>query len=312
MFKKLGPGCSNGKVLKSFDTSGFILTEIAYSARSMLSEHSHENAHFCFVLQGTYTESHKKQQMECEPFTLTFRPPGEVHEDTFHNQEVQVFTIEIPPRWMERLQQDSIYLARSINFQGGFIIRLSERLVKEFHRMDTGAGLIIEGLTLEIMAETARRSAQNIEPTIPYWLKRARDLLHARFAEHLTLEIMAETARHSAQSVEQTIPHWLRRAKDLLHARFNENLTLEQIAREVGVHPVHLASVFRQKYHCTVGEYTRQLKIDYACREIAKGETPLAIIALEAGFANQGHFSSTFKRLTGFTPASYRNSFRQS
>ena len=273
MFKKLGPGCSNGKVLKSFDTSGFILTEIAYSARSTLSEHSHENAHFCFVLQGTYTESHKKQQMECGPFTLTFRPPGEVHEDTFHNQEVQVFTIEIPPRWMERLQQDSIYLAHSINFQGGFITRLSERLVKEFHRMDTGAGLIIEGLTLELMAETARRSAQNTGPTIPHWLKQARDLLHARFAEHLTLE---------------------------------------QIASEVGVHPIHLASVFRQKYHCTVGEYTRQLRIDYACREIAKGETPLAIIALEAGFAHQGHFSSTFKRLTGYTPASYRNSFRQS
>jgi AraC family transcriptional regulator len=196
-----------------------------------------------------------------------------VHEDRFNNQEVQVFTIEIPPRWMERLQQDSIYLAHSINFQGGFITRLSERLVKEFHRMETGAGLIIEGLTLEMMAEAARHSAQNTERAIPCWLKQAKELLHARFAEHLTLN---------------------------------------QIASEVGVHPIHLASVFRQKYRCTVGEYIRQLRIDYACREIVKGETPLAMIALDAGFANQGHFSSTFKRLTGFTPASYRNSFRQS
>jgi AraC family transcriptional regulator len=272
MFKKLGPGCSNGKVLKSFDTSGFIMTKIAYPARSRLLEHSHENAHFCFVLQGAYTEFHNKQRMECAPFTLTFRPPGEVHEDKFHNQEVQVFTIEIPPRWIERLQQDSIYLARSINFQGGFITRLSERLVKEFHRMEMGAGLIIEGLTLEIMAETAR---------------------------------------HSAQHTERTIPRWLKQAKDLLHARFNEHLTLDEIAGAVGVHPIHLASVFRQKYHCTVGEYIRQLRIDYACREITEGKTPLAIIALEAGFANQGHFSSTFKRLTGLTPAAYRNSFRQ-
>jgi AraC family transcriptional regulator len=272
MFKTLRPGCSNGKVLKSFDTSGFIMTEIAYSAQSRLLAHSHANAHFCFVLQGTYTEFHNKQGMECEPFTLTFRPPGEVHEDKFHNQEVQVFTIEIPPRWMDRLQQDSISLAHSINFQGGLITRLFERLVREFHRMDTGASLIIEGLTLEIMAETARHSAQNIERTIPYWLKQAKDLLHARFTEHLTLD---------------------------------------EIASAVGVHPIHLASVFRQKYHCTVGGYIRQLRIDYACRELAQGETPLAIIALEAGFANQGHFSSTFKRLTGLTPASYRNSFRQ-
>lgn len=272
MLRKLGPGCSNGKVLKRFDASGFIMAEIAYSAQSKLSEHSHENAHFCFVLQGTYTEYHNKQGMECEPFTLTFRPPGEVHEDKFHNQAVQVLTIEIPPRWIERLQQDSIYLAHSINFQGGFITRLSERLVTEFHRMDTGASLIMEGLTLEIMAETARHSAQNIERAIPYWLKQAKELLHARFSEHLTLE---------------------------------------QIASAVCVHPIHLASVFRQKYHCTVGEYIRQLRIDYACREIAKGETPLAIIALEAGFANQGHFSSVFKRLTGLTPVAYRNSCRR-
>jgi AraC family transcriptional regulator len=273
MFKKLAPGCSNGKVLKSFDTAGFIMTEVAYRAQSRLAEHSHENAHFCFVLEGSYTESHNRQELECKPFTLTFRPPGEVHEDRFHNREVRVFTIEIPPRWMERLAQDSIYLGRSINFKDGFVPKLSERIVREFHRMETGAGLIIEGLTLEIMAETARYSAQNVEPTIPRWLKRAKDLLHARFAE---------------------------------------NLTLEQIAREVGIHPVHLASVFRQKYHCTVGEYIRQLRIEYACREISKGEMPLAIIALEAGFANQGHFSSTFKRMTGLTPAAYRNFSRQS
>lgn len=273
MLKKLKPGCSHGKVLQSFDTAGFIMSEVAYSARGTLSEHSHENAHFCFVLQGTYIESDDRQEMQCKPLTLTFRPPGELHKDKFHNQEVRVFTIEIPPRWIERLRQDSIYLDHSSNFQGGQITRLSDRLVKEVRRMDTAASLIIEGLTLEILAETARHSAQNVERAIPYWLKRAKDLLHARFAE---------------------------------------NLTLEQIASEVGVHPIHLASVFRQKYHCTVGEHIRGLRIEYACHEIERGELPLAMIALEAGFANQGHFSTTFKRHTGLTPVSYRNSFRQS
>jgi AraC family transcriptional regulator len=270
MNKNLGPGCSNGAVLKSFDTAGFIMSEIGYAAKSRLSEHSHENAHFCFVLQGTYTELHNKQELCCGPSTLTFRPPGEIHEDEFHNQAVRVFTIEVPPKWIERLRQDSVYLGRSISFQGGAITRLSERIVKEFHQMDTAAGLIIEGLTLEIMAETARHS--------------------------------------SAQSVERNIPYWLKQAKDLLHERFAENLTLEQIASEVGIHPIHLASVFRQKYHCTVGEYIRQLRIEYACCEITRGKMSLVTIALNAGFANQGHFSSTFKRLTGVTPGVYRNS----
>jgi AraC family transcriptional regulator len=273
MIKKLAPGCSMGKILKSCDTAGFTMNEIAYSAKSKLSEHSHENAHYCFVLRGSYTESHNKQEMFCRPSTLTFRLPGEVHKDKFHNQEVRVFTMEIPLKWIERLRQGSIYLGRSIHFQDGIVMRHFNRLVKEFHQMDTAADLVIEGLALEIMAETARQSASKVERTIPYWLKQA---------------------------------------KDLIHGRFTENLTLEQIASEAGVHPVHLASVFRQKYHCTVGEYIRELRIEYACREIIKGEKSLVTVALEAGFANQGHFSVNFKRLTGFTPTSYRNSFRQS
>lgn len=273
MFNKLAPGCSNGKVLKSCDTAGFIMNEIAYSAKSNLSGHYHENAIFCFVLQGTYTESDNKKDLECGPFALTFRPPGEAHEDKFHHQDVRVFTIEIPSEWEEKLHQDSIYLNHSICFHGGNITRLSERLFREFHQMGTAANLVMEALTLEMIAETARHFSQNFESSIPPWLKQA---------------------------------------KDLIHERFTENLKLIEIASEVGVHPVHLASVFRQKYHCTVGEYIRELRIEFACREITKGETPLSIIALEAGFSNQGHFSSTFKRLTGFTPAAYRNFYRQS
>lgn len=247
------------------------MTEIAYPAQSRLVKHSHENAHFCFVLQGSYTEFHHKQEFYCQPSTLTFRPSEEVHEDKFHNQDVRVFTIEITPRWMERLRQDSIHLGRSATFRNDPVTRLSERVVKEFHQMETAAGLILEGLTLEIIAETVRYSAHTYERTVPYWLKQA---------------------------------------KELIHECFSENLTLEQIALEVGIHPIHLSKVFKQKYHCTVGEYIRKLRIEYACREITKGEQSFVNIALNAGFANQGHFSGTFKRLTGVTPGEYRNSFR--
>lgn len=273
MAEKLLPGCSHGKTIKTLEVAEFIITENIHPANTQLSEHSHENAHFCFVLQGSYSEFHNKEEVMCKPSTLTFRPSGELHKDYFHDRDVRVFIIEIPAKWIEKLHDNSLRLNHAANFQNGLLPQLVTRVNREFHQMDTASALIIEGLTLELLAETARRS--------------------------------------SSHFIERTIPFWLRQAKDILHARFAENLTLEQIAAEVKIHPVHLASVFRQKYQCTVGEYIRRLRIEYACREISKGETPLAIIALEAGFANQGHFSSTFKRQTGFTPASYRNFFRR-
>ncbi|HYR28431.1 MAG TPA: helix-turn-helix transcriptional regulator, partial [Thermoanaerobaculia bacterium] len=64
--------------------------------------------------------------------------------------------------------------------------------------------------------------------------------------------------------------------------------------------------VFRRHFRCTVGDYVRERRIEYASRELARSATPLALIALDAGFASQAHFSTTFKRMTGFTPAAYR------
>lgn len=273
MFEKLLPGCSHGKTLKSLEIAEFIITENVHRAGSKISEHAHENAHFCFVLQGSYSEFDDRRELICKPSTLTFRPPGEVHRDYFHDRDVRVFIIEIPPKWIDKLREHSIQLCRAAEFQDGPLPQLTTRLNREFHQTDTASALIIEGLTLELMAEAARYSARNGEHKIPCWLKQAKDLIHARFAE---------------------------------------NLTLEQIAAEVGVHPVHMATVFRRTYHSTVGEYIRRLRIEYACAELAQGKTPLGTIALDAGFANQAHFSSTFKRMTGFTPASYRNSFLQS
>jgi AraC family transcriptional regulator len=273
MFKKLLPGCSHGKTLKSLEVAGFIITENIHPAGGQIAEHAHENAHFCFVLQGSYSEFDGRRELTCKPSTLTFRPPGEVHRDSFHGRDVRVFIIEIPLTWLDKLRGHSIRLDRAEEFQGGPLPRLTARLNREFHQADAASALIIEGLTLELIAEAAR---------------------------------------HTAGGAESGLPCWLKRAKDLIHARFTENLTLEEIASAVGVHPVHLATVFRRKYYSTVGEYIRRLRVEYACLELARGETPLGTIALDAGFANQSHFSSTFKRMTGLTPASYRKSFPRS
>ena len=129
--------------------------------------------------------------------------------------------------------------------------------------------------------------------------------------EALSVELLIAAARSTPMRSDRTTPQWLERARELIHARFAERLTLDEIAAHAGVHPVHLASVFRRRFDCTIGDYIRDRRIEYASRELMTASTPLALIALDAGFANQAHFSTTFKRITGFTPAAYRKSFRR-
>src|SRR5262249_17236922 len=102
--------------------------------------------------------------------------------------------------------------------------------------------------------------------------------------EGLALEILAETCRHRAPSPDRTPPRWLLRARELLHARFAEKLSLDEIAAAAGVHPMHFARVFRGHFGCTAGDYLRRLRVESACRQLASSNTPLSEVALSAGF----------------------------
>jgi AraC-like DNA-binding protein len=128
--------------------------------------------------------------------------------------------------------------------------------------------------------------------------------------EGLMLELIAETSRNYVTLPESNRPKWLKQVEEILQARFPEQLTLVEIARSVKIHPTHLARVFHHHYGCTVGEYLRKLRIEHACSQLAATEAPLVEIALEAGFYDQSHFSRSFKRSTGLTPTEYRTALQ--
>ena len=272
MVEKLRPGSVQGRVTKSLNVSDFILTEAAYDARARLPPHAHERSYFCFVLQGAYTERYGLREILCKPSTVTYRASDEPHEAFLHDIKSRVFVVEISPRWIELLRADSLSLRSAHDFCGGAAPRLCARLNREFHKTDTAAKLAIEGLTLELLADAARQRSTRA----------------------------------------QSAPPWLKQAREMIIEHFPETLQLTQIAAEVGVHPVYLATAFREKFGVTIGEFVRKLRIEHACDELKKGDLPLAAIALQAGFVDQSHFSRLFKLYVGTTPGKYRKAFRYS
>jgi AraC family transcriptional regulator len=73
---------------------------------------------------------------------------------------------------------------------------------------------------------------------------------------------------------------------------------------------VHLARTFRRVHQITFSGYVRQVRIEFARRELAASGASLGDIAAAAGFCDQSHFSRLFKRHTGLTPAAYRLSLQ--
>ena len=183
---------------------------------------------------------------------------------------MRAFSIDVAPHWLERMRECSLNVEDSVYCPEGVLIQLLMKLYHEFQNIDAASPLAVEGLALEMLAEVSRNKLLNKETNCPRWLKQARDIINDDFSRHLSLNT---------------------------------------IAREVGVHPVHLARAFRRHNRCTIGEYIRKIRIEYACRKMITSETPLIEIALNTGFSDQSHFTRIFKRFKGMTPAEYRAKF---
>src|SRR5262249_40028080 len=150
-----------------------------------LPRHSHEHAYFCLVRRGSYTEAYGNRSRACGPLTLAFHPPDEVHSEQFDNREVRSLNIELTPGWREETCGNGI-LEGPVDFRGGAAVILAMKLYHEFQHMDNVSPLVIEGLTLEILAELSRWSKRT-ERRTPAWLERIRNIVHARFNESLRL-----------------------------------------------------------------------------------------------------------------------------
>jgi AraC family transcriptional regulator len=251
--------------------ANLILTETVYAPHTFVPSHSHSSAYFCKILQGSYSETYERRTRECDTDTLAFHPPDEIHSERFHGNQVRSFNVEITPAYMQRVRQHSDLLNRPADFRGGVIGWLATKMYREFVRHDSVSPLAIEGLALEIVAAGSREQGKPLA---------------------------------SQPGV------WLVRAKDMMHAHFSERLTISEVAEAVEIHPVHLAREFHRYYQCTIGEYLRQLRVEFACSQIKRGKTSLAEIAAQAGFFDQSHLSRTFKTLTGMTPGEYRTAHR--
>lgn len=122
--------------------------------------------------------------------------------------------------------------------------------------------------------------------------------------EGLTLELLGYCDREARTG--SRAPRWLMRIREVLAEDCTKPFTLAELANVAGVNSGYLAMTFRRHFHCTIGEYARRQRIDWACRQLHGTDKSLAEVALSTGFFDQSHFTRVFKREMSLTPAEYR------
>jgi AraC family transcriptional regulator len=139
-----------------------------------------------------------------------------------------------------------------------------------------------------------------------------REMCSARDAavlESSSWELLSE-ARSSPRAASLS-PAWAMRAYEaLMDSSSTAQLRIGDVATEIGVHPVHLARVFRRVWGCSPGELLRWRRTDRAAELLRRTTLTAAQIAQEVGFADQSHLTHAFRTRIGLTPSAYRRVFR--
>jgi transcriptional regulator GlxA family with amidase domain len=90
---------------------------------------------------------------------------------------------------------------------------------------------------------------------------------------------------------------------------YREPNPVAAMTRVSGLNGRTFARRFRQATGLSPLEYVHRVRLEEAKQMLEATDQPVAAIALEAGYEDEGFFVRLFKRSVGMTPAQYRRRF---
>ncbi|SDZ48502.1 helix-turn-helix domain-containing protein [Pseudomonas sp. NFIX28] len=99
------------------------------------------------------------------------------------------------------------------------------------------------------------------------------------------------------------------RVLTLIDEQYAEPLSLTELAACTGRNELGFLREFTRAIGMTPHAWLVEVRVQAARRLIERSDLPLAVIALETGFAHQSHMGSAFRKIFGLTPSQYRAGF---
>jgi AraC family transcriptional regulator len=115
----------------------------------------------------------------------------------------------------------------------------------------------------------------------------------------LTDDLLSAVSEQTETPARGLPPSWLIRARQSL---VETTTSIDGIAKDAGVHRVHLSRMFRRYFGVSLSGERRLARLERAATAIIYARTPLAEASGKAGFADQSHLTREMRRETGITP----------
>lgn len=235
--------------------------------------HWHEEYQFCLIQAGGGELHYRGARHNTPSASLFIVHPGEVHSN--HTETGCSFrSIYIEPELLRRIVSEAAGLRLNLPFFPNPMI-FDKEIIADYlslHRSRENSATVLE------------RESTMLEMLIK---------LITRYAKEKPDPI---SSRNEHQAVKK--------AREYIIEYYDQNISLEELTRLTNLSAYHLTRVFTKGIGMPPHAFQTQVRIAKAKRLIRDG-TPLSLVAVRTGFADQSHFIRHFRRLLKITPGEY-------
>lgn len=124
--------------------------------------------------------------------------------------------------------------------------------------------------------------------------------------ETVTFDLLSTFLDCDKGQAQKRPPSWLIRARE---AVIESDKSVSAIAKEAGVHRVHLARSFKHHFLQSVTQCRRNVRLARAVRLLVRDAATAGNASLDAGFSDQPHMTRIMSQDIGITPRILRSAF---
>lgn len=100
--------------------------------------------------------------------------------------------------------------------------------------------------------------------------------------------------------------YYIKKINYIIERDYREKLTEETVAKEVGISPVYLSSIYKEVTGTTFSKYLQTIRMQKAGELLLNSNIPTSKIATLSGYSDESYFRKKFKNYYGMTVKEYR------
>ena len=103
----------------------------------------------------------------------------------------------------------------------------------------------------------------------------------------------------------------IKQAQEFIEQNITEKISIDELAVKFAIGRRHFDRRFKKATNNTAGEYIQRVKIEAAKKELENTGKNINEVMYDIGYTDAKTFRSLFKKITGLSPAEYRNKYNK-